>query len=167
MADHRHPSDPSASSLRKQPSSKYCFVCGVENRVGLKLSFFARNETEVETEYVIEDQYQGYPGIAHGGILATIMDELAGRAAMIGEEQPFRVTAKLEARYRKPVPTNQPLKLIGRLVERRGRIVRTHAEIWLPDGSLGAEADVTLVDWPHELPSEQELEALGWKVYPD
>ena len=62
---------------------------------------------------------------------------------------------------------NQPLKLIGRLVEKRGRIAVTRAEIWLPDGSLGAEAEVTLVDWPHALPSEEELEALGWKVYPD
>ena len=167
MAEQNQSSEPSSSALRKQPSSKYCFVCGVENRVGLKLSFFARNETEVEAEYVIDDQYQGYPGIAHGGILATIMDELAGRSAMIGEEQPFRVTAKLEARYRKPVPTNQPLKLKGRLVEKRGRIAVTRAEIWLPDGSLGAEAEVTLVDWPRELPTEEELEELGWKVYPD
>jgi acyl-coenzyme A thioesterase PaaI-like protein len=155
------------SSLDKQPNSRYCFVCGLENRCGLHLAFYETEAGEVVSEFVIPDRYQGYPGVAHGGVLASILDELAGRAIMVGKEHHFSVTAKLEIRYRKPVPVNEPLRLRGRVLDKHGRLARAHAEIRLPDGSLGAEAEATLVDWPQASPGEDELEALGWRVYPD
>ena len=63
-----------------------CFVCGVQNPVGLLQTFYEDHESDpkqVCAEVMIPDRFQGYPGVAHGGVLAAILDELAGRAVLI------------------------------------------------------------------------------------
>jgi acyl-coenzyme A thioesterase PaaI-like protein len=155
------------SERAKQPNSRNCFVCGLENPVGLRLAFYGVAPDEVVSEIVLPAHYQGYPGVVHGGIVASMLDEIVGRAAMGGEETRFMMTARLQIRYRKPVPIEQPLRLMGKLVQRRGKVSEARGELWLPDGSLGAEADALLVDLP-EMPGEPvDWESLGWKVYPD
>ena len=57
----------------RQPNSHHCFVCGLQNPFGLQLHFYDNGEDEVRCEYSIPDRYQGYPGIAHGGIVAAIL----------------------------------------------------------------------------------------------
>ncbi len=115
----------------------------------------------------IPEQYQGYPGVVHGGITAAMLDEILGRAAMADDYNHFRVTAKMEIHYRKPVPTGESLTLYGKVVKRRGRYAFAHAELRLPDGSLGAEAEGALADLKDDSLKEEDLESLGWKVYPD
>ena len=151
----------------KQPNSRQCFVCGVENPVGLHLAFYSHAEGEVMCEVTLPDRYQGYPGVVHGGIVASMLDEVAGRAAMQGDVTRFMMTAKLDIRYRKPVPVGQRLRLVGRLERRRGRLTTVRGEIWLPDGSLGAEAEALLSDIPDIFTDASDLERLGWRVYPD
>jgi hypothetical protein len=51
-----------------QPNSRHCFVCGLENQFGLKLRFYETGPGEVTAEYTVPDQFQGYPGLVHGGI---------------------------------------------------------------------------------------------------
>ena len=106
----------------KQPNSLNCFVCGVENPVGLHLTFYEQPDGEVTCDVTLPERYQGYPGIVHGGIVASMLDEIAGRAAMQGNPERFMMTAKLQVRYRKPVPIGQPLRLVGWLSRRRGRL---------------------------------------------
>ena len=152
---------------RKQPNSRHCFVCGLENPVGLHLAFYSTGPGEATCDYVAPEHYQGYPGVVHGGIVAAMLDEIVGRAAMEAESERFMMTARLEIRYRKPVPVGVPLRLIGRLAHRRGRATSATGQILLPDGSVGAEAEALLVDIP-DLPTQQQaLDELGWKVYPD
>lgn len=151
----------------KQPNSKYCFVCGIENDYGLKMDFYSLGEGIVETVYTVPERYQGYPGVVHGGIVASMLDEVVGRAAMAGDPNHFRVTAKLEIRYRRPVPIGEPLILRGVMERRAGRRAKAHAELRLPDATLAAEADATLVDLPSEAVDAEELARLGWRVYPD
>ena len=86
---------------------------------------------------------------------------------MAGDPNHFFVSAKLTIRYRKTVPLGQPLKLSGKLVRDRGRTAVAKAELRLPDGSIGAEAEAILVDTPFQLTDEGILKSLGWKVYPD
>jgi acyl-CoA thioesterase FadM len=75
------------------------------------------------------------------------------------------MTAKMEIRYRRPVPTETELVIVGRMVKDRRRLIEAHGEIRLPDGSIAAEATVTLVDIPPEYVGDVDHEALGWKVY--
>ena len=73
----------------KQPNSRYCFVCGRENPYGLKMSFYEVEPGHALAEYTVPEHYQGYPGIVHGGIVATMLDETLGRAAMVGDQNHF------------------------------------------------------------------------------
>src|SRR3972149_11335556 len=78
----------------KQPNSRNFFVCGLENRVGLKLAFFDAGPNRAEAGYTVPEKYQGYPGVVHGGGVAAMLDEVVGRAAVSGGPDPFTVTAR-------------------------------------------------------------------------
>ena len=158
--------EPTANRV-KQPNSRQCFVCGLENSYGLQLAFYETAAGEVAAEYAVPERYQGFPGVVHGGLVAAMLDEAAGRAAMTGDEGRFMVTARLEVSYRQPVPVGAPLLLTGALLRRRGRLATANAELILPDGTLAANAEVLLADLPGPRAGSDVLEALGWKVYPD
>jgi acyl-coenzyme A thioesterase PaaI-like protein len=155
------------SQRTKQPNSKHCFVCGLDNHHGLQLSFYHDESGTVFAEATVPDQFQGYPGTVHGGIVAALLDEVATRAAMVEDPNEFKVTARMTLRYRKKVPTGEPLQMIGWIEHEGGRASKASAEIRLPDGSLGAEVEVLMVDYPNPFAEDSELEQLGWKVYPD
>ena len=152
--------------LSRQPNSSHCFVCGLQNPHGLKVKFYDDGLDTVRCEYSIPADYQGYPGVAHGGIVAAILDEVVGRVAMIGDHHHFMMTVKLEVKYRQPVPIETPLVFLGKKVRLRGRLGIATGEVRLPDGSLAAEAEMTLADLPEQFRINGDLEALGWKVYP-
>lgn len=151
---------------RPQATSRMCFVCGRENPVGLHLQFYEDHEAgQVIAQLTIPEAYQGYPGIAHGGILATILDEIAGRAIMMGaEDAPFWVTAKLELRYRAPTPTETPLTAVGWVVEERRRSAKVAGEIRLPDGAVTAEVASVVVCPAEETLQAWQQEKAFWRV---
>ncbi len=151
----------------KQPNSKHCFVCGRENPYGLKLKFYEIAPGEVEVEYTVPEQYQGYPGVVHGGVVAAMLDEVTGRVHMGGDPPRFMFTARLDVRYRKNVPVGQPLRIIGHAGKSRERTAIAIGQIFGPDGDLLAEAEAVLVNVPDEIKDQVDLEELGWKVYPD
>ena len=66
----------------RQPNSKMCFICGLENPVGLHLHIYEVEPGMVETSYRAPEHFQGYPGVLHGGIVAALLDEIAGRSHM-------------------------------------------------------------------------------------
>ena len=69
----------------KQPNSNHCFVCGRNNPYGLHLKFYESSPGEVIVEYTVPEQFQGYPGVVHGGVVAAILDEVTGRTQMGGD----------------------------------------------------------------------------------
>jgi acyl-coenzyme A thioesterase PaaI-like protein len=151
-----------------QPNSKMCFICGLENPVGLKLRLFQVEPGVIETTYTAPDHFQGYPGVLHGGIVATILDEVSGRAQMGDPSKPrFMFTGKLEVKYRKNVPTGKSLKIIGRAGKTKGKMAESWAGIYDQDGTLLAEATTLLIDVPNELLDSTNLDQLGWKIYPE
>lgn len=148
----------------RQPNSNYCFICGRNNPRGLYMRFYDNGEDEVFSDYTVSDVYQSYPGIVHGGIVASMLDEVVGRVAMIKDHHHFMMSVKLEVKYRHPVPTETPLKVTGRIIKLRGRLGRAEGQITLPDGTVAAEAALTLADLPAELVKETNMEALGWYI---
>ena len=149
-----------------QATSRMCFVCGRENPVGLQVTFYEDLEyRQVVVPVVLSEDYQGYPGIAHGGILATLLDEASGRALMIGaDEDLFWVTAKLDVRYRKPTPTGVPLRVVGWVEKRRQRSAEVAGEVRLPDGTVTVEATALIVRPPEDVLEEWEKERAFWSV---
>lgn len=150
-----------------QPSAKHCFVCGVTNPFGLKLRFYSTGPDEVTAAIRVPEEYQGYPGVTHGGIVAAMLDEACGRCQMGSTPPRFMYTARLEIRYRRNVPIGQPLRLVGKAGQRKGRKAECSAYIYNEEGVLLAEATALMVDMPASAFADADLEALGWKVYPE
>ena len=148
-----------------QPNSKNCFVCGLSNPFGLKLRFYETSPGEVCAECVLGEPYQGYPGVVHGGVVAAMLDEAAGRAHMGSDSPRFMYTARLDIRCRKNVPVGQPLRLVGRAGQSKRRTAAGSSAIYDQDGQLLAEAEALLVDIPADVIENVDLEALGWRVY--
>jgi len=154
--------------VKKQPNSRMCFICGLENPVGLQLKIYEVEQGTIETNYTAPEHYQSYPGILHGGIVATILDEISGRAHMGDPSQPrFMYTAKLEVKYRKNVPIGKPLRILGKAGKSKGRMAESWAGIYDEAGSLLAECNSLLIDIPPDLLNSIDPAALGWKIYPD
>ncbi len=151
-----------------QPNSKMCFICGLENPIGLKLRIYQTEPGLIETSYCAPEHFQGYPGVLHGGIVATILDEISGRANMGDPSAPrFMFTARLEVKYRKNVPIGKLLKIIGKAGKSKGKTAEGWAGIYDEKGSLLAEANTLLINVPLEMLGNANLEQLGWKVYPE
>ncbi len=105
-----------------------CFACGSANPIGLNLGFYRSGEW-ILTEFTLRGNYEGWGGMAHGGIISTVLDEIMSWAILYFKKV-FFVTRKMEVKYVKPVLTGVPLKARGRLLdERRGLLIRSHAEI--------------------------------------
>jgi acyl-coenzyme A thioesterase PaaI-like protein len=151
----------------RQPNSKSCFACGLENHTGLHLRFDITAPGEVTSIYSVPPQFQGFPGVVHGGIIAAMLDEVCWRAPMGVDHPRFMFTARLEVRYRKNVPVETSLRIVGRVVKSKSRTATTTGAIYGPAGDLLAEADALLVEASLGALSDADLEALGWKVYTD
>ena len=107
---------PQTDARKRQPNSLHCFICGMENPVGLHLHIYETAPGELESTYNEPQHFQVYPGVLHGGIVAAIIDEISGRAPMGSDplKPRFMLTAKLEVKYRKNVPIGKQLKIIGK-----------------------------------------------------
>lgn len=130
------------------------------------MTFYDNGRDEVYSEHCVPDEYQSYPGIVHGGVIAAMLDEVVGRVAMIHDHHHFMMSVKLEVKYRHPVPTETPLRIVGRIIRMRGRLGKAVGEILLPGGTIAAESAMTLADVPAEMLVGVDVEALGWRVDP-
>lgn len=148
--------------MEKQPSSKMCFVCGRENPIGLHMHFDAHADGTVSADYIPRAEHQGFPGVMHGGLVTTMLDELMGRTAIASGL--WCMTAKLEIRFRKPVPIGESLKLIGTLTKKSGRLLEGRGEIRLADGSLAVQAIGTYIKIPADQMQQYESALAGWRV---
>jgi len=147
-----------------------CFICGLENPVGLHLHIYEMEPGIIETTYNAPEHFQGYPGVLHGGIVGAIIDEVAGRSHMGSDpDNPrFMFTAKLEVKYRKNVPVAKPLKIIGKAGKSKSKTAEAWAGIYdAQTNELLAEGNTLLINVPKEQFDRARLNELGWKVVPE
>jgi acyl-coenzyme A thioesterase PaaI-like protein len=150
-----------------QPNSRMCFGCGLENAAGVQIRFYNDGPNAARAEVTLEDKHQGYPGMAHGGVVATMLDEIMGRTTLAnGDIYRLMYTAKMEVRFRRPVPLHQPLTLRGWIEKDRGMVVYAAGSLTLADGTVLAEASGTLMEIPRDELQKMDTEAVGWRVYP-
>ncbi|MEA3407514.1 MAG: PaaI family thioesterase [Chloroflexota bacterium] len=151
--------------MDKQPSSRYCFLCGIDNPIGLKLAFFDDGEDRVVTEFTPREEHQGYPGTLHGGITCALLDETIGRTLVPYDI--WAMTAEPNVRFRKQIPLGQPLQVVGELVRLRSRTMEGKGEIRLADGSVGATAEAKYILLPEEKMEAFKEELDYWEVVPE
>lgn len=152
-------------SMKKQPNSHMCFACGMENPIGLKLFFYETPDRRVVTRFTPCEEHEGYPGVVHGGIISAVLDEVTSRACIA--EGRWVVTAKIEIRYRRPIPLGKRLMAVGEVVESRKRRLVARGKLLLPDGSVGAEAIGTFIQMPEGQAAGMEDALRFWRVVPD
>ena len=115
----------------------YCFGCGQNNPMGLKLHFTRDGET-LRTEFTPDKMLQGWPGLLHGGIVATLLDEVMSNVAYASGQT--CLTAEMELRQRKPIDINETLIVTAWITRHRSKIIETAGKICLKDGTVVAES---------------------------
>ena len=89
-----------------------CFGCGQTNRSGLRLKFFVDEEHTIVCRVRLARRFEGPPGHAHGGIIATLLDEAMSKANR--QFGVLAMTRQMEVEYLKLVPLGVRLMLTGR-----------------------------------------------------
>jgi acyl-coenzyme A thioesterase PaaI-like protein len=151
--------------IAKQPNSKMCFVCGLENRFGLRSRFFELETGELLGLFRPADEHQGYPGRLHGGLAATILDETIGRCIMISQSDSiWGVTVEFSMRLRKPIPLDQEVRVVGRVLKDGKRIFEGSGEILLPGGIVAVEARGKYLKMDISKIADFDVDEQQWRV---
>jgi uncharacterized protein (TIGR00369 family) len=116
-----------------------CFVCGKKNPTGLKIEFHENPQNkEVEAVVVFPPHLQGWQNTVHGGLLATVLDEIMIKAAAASGTK--CVTAEINVKYKHPAFTGATYRAYGKVIEARGRIVTAESRICDSKGQVIAQA---------------------------
>lgn len=116
-----------------------CFACGPENPVGMHVHFERAADREgVVAHCTLAPQYQGWRGIAHGGIVMALLDEAMAHAAGFAGHR--GVTAAVNVRFRRPVPLEEPIEVRGRVTWQRRNVLGVEGSIFDSANNLLAHA---------------------------
>src|SRR6266581_5272798 len=121
----------------------HCFGCGPLNEDGLRMTFAPSPEGSV-AELVVPERFQSWSGMAHGGVVALMLDEAVGWAAWHAGHP--GVTGRLQVAFRRPLKLRETVKIVGRVERVRRTLVYCNAAVEsLDDGGLIADGTATLV----------------------
>src|SRR5881396_1525329 len=122
----------------------FCFACGMSNPDGMRLKFvFDEARDRFVCRFRLGKRYTGPPGHAHGGIIATILDEAMGKVNK--RRQVVALTSEIRVQYLKPMPLNKLLRVESREVRVRGRQHINMAEIFDQKGEVLARSRGTFI----------------------
>lgn len=117
----------------------FCFGCGADNPDGMQLKFaLGKDGRSFVCRFRLSQRYLGPPGHAHGGIIATILDEAMGKVNKL--RQVIALTREMKVEYLKPVPLDKLLIAEGRERSHRGRVHIHVAEIRTREGKVLARS---------------------------
>ncbi|WP_407642798.1 PaaI family thioesterase [Actinacidiphila yanglinensis] len=141
----RHPEAPVPGELLGAHYDQ-CFGCGESQPHGLHLAARAGEGVSVTAEFTVQPAHQGAPGLAHGGVLVTALDETLGSLSWM--LRIIAVTGRLESDFLRPVPVGSTLYLSARCTAVDGRKIYSSAEgrIGGPDGPVAVRADALFVE---------------------
>ncbi|HTK09098.1 MAG TPA: PaaI family thioesterase [Ktedonobacteraceae bacterium] len=132
--------------LNDNSDYQQCFVCGLRNPYGLQMVF------RQEGDFIVSDfrpkaEHQGFPGVIHGGIVASVLDETLNRTCALSKNPAWSMTGRLEVRYRQYVPFGPLLRVRAKLDNERGRLLQASGSITLADdeSKVLAEAQATFM----------------------
>ena len=130
----------------------YCFACGSKNPLGMQLHFYiepdARGDDVLHTRLRPSPHWQGFAGVMHGGLQATVIDDLMSNF-LFRLRHVFVVTAELKTRFRRPVPLDAELLFSARETGHAGKVWQLRGECRLasdPAGPVLTEAEGRFVE---------------------
>ena len=134
--------------LKRQPNSHKCLICGLDNPYGVKASFYEMEDNSVVSIFKYESNHQSYPERTHGGMIASMLDEIIGRAIWVYEPEAWGVTIDINVKYRKPVPYDTELMAIGVIKKNSSRVFTGFGKICDMEGVVLATAEATYLKLP-------------------
>ncbi|MEV0636508.1 PaaI family thioesterase [Streptomyces sp. NPDC050619] len=141
----RHPDAPAPGELLGAHYT-HCFGCGGGQSHGLHLAARAGEGVALTAEFTVQPAHQGAPGLAHGGVLATALDESLG--ALNWLLRTIAVTGRLETDFVRPVPVGTTLHLAAEVTAVAGRKIYSTAtgRIGGPGGPVVVRADALFIE---------------------
>lgn len=125
--------------MRQLPHTRSCFVCGEANPLGLKLRFESDGQL-VRTRFTPQADHIGFKEVIHGGLLATVLDEIMVWACAVQTRQ-FAFCVEMNVRFIRSARPGRELVVTGVLVtNRRGRLFEAKASVATAAGDVLAEA---------------------------
>ena len=141
-AENQAPTIVRTSTGRIEVAPHNCFACGSLNASGLQLELHTADGV-CWTETVLDRRFEGWSGIAHGGVVSTLLDEVMAWALI--EHDLWGLTARLTVDFRKPAPVGRRIRAEGTVVEVRRRVVQTAGTLTDDHGTVLATAEGTYV----------------------
>jgi acyl-coenzyme A thioesterase PaaI-like protein len=128
------------NTLEPPLADNYCFVCGKDNPRGFKIKVrYDEAGLAAETELALPREYQGWAAVIHGGILATLLDEMMAHA--VWRFAGPGLTLGMEVRFYHPLKPDEPVRVRGVLKTPNGSRRQAEAEITrITDGRRIASA---------------------------
>lgn len=113
----------------KLSDDQYCFACGTLNPIGLRMEV-SFHDNKAYSRLSLKREFQGWSDIVHGGVMATILDEIMAHAVLhyVGQA----VTTSLQVTYRAPLKVGEEFEAIGYVAEQKSRVTVAKAEIRTP-----------------------------------
>ncbi len=136
--------------VSKQNNSHMCVICGMDNKLGVRGQFYNMEDGSVGGLFTYRPEHQSYPGRVHGGMLATMIDELAGRVLWVDRPECIAVTMDINVRYHKPAPYGEPLKGRGYYTKKLSRAYSAKCEIMDMNNNILAEGEAKYLIMPAE-----------------
>ena len=137
-----------------------CFGCCPSNPVGLRMEFYEDGD-DIVSLWTPRPEFQGWIGVLHGGIQATLCDEIASWV-VFRKLHTTGVTARMEVRYHKSISVDEHhLTLRARLVELRRKLADIEVTIHTPDGTLCTSMQCTYMITPPQKAAEEGFPEFG------
>ncbi len=128
-------------------SHGHCYVCGKENPHGIGLTWYAKEDGSIFSEFTLTTKQQGPLGHIHGGASAAVLDEVIGVA--IWRAGYNVAVVNLDTRFRQAIPVDTTVTVEARMTEKNGRKIYGTGEIKLPNGSVAVSAKGIYIEAPH------------------
>ena len=146
--------------MQTLPHTKSCFVCGEANPLGLQLRF----ETDgriVRAQFTPRIEHNGFKQTVHGGILATLLDEIMVWACAVQTKR-FAYCAELTVRFQNPARPGETLTAVGELIgNRRNKLFEAKGELRQPQGRIVASATGKYLPVPDSARAELLADVVG------
>lgn len=130
------------AGLETVEDDRWCFACGENNPIGLKLQF-EEVDGDCIAKFTPKKEHQGYTGITHGGIMSTLLDEIM--AQLVIKDSNRTVTAEMNVRFRRPARTGVELTLAAKITGEDRKSIHCSAQATDPEGQVIAEATARMV----------------------
>lgn len=124
-----------------------CYICGTENPHSVGLTWYAKEDGSIFSEFTLTIKQQGPLGHIHGGASAAVLDEVIGVA--IWRAGYNVAVVNMELNFRQAIPVDSTVTVEARMTGKEGRKVFGTGEIYLPDGSVAVSCTGIYVEAPH------------------